>query len=126
LKGAAGGKTFWRKEQTMKRAALFIRLVLWPFGLLYGIGMDIRNVLYALGIFKSHRFNVPVFSVGNLTAGGTGKTPFTIYLARLLRDRYPRLAVVSRGYGRKTKGLQVVSDGQRLYLARSRPATNPY
>ncbi|HID38491.1 MAG TPA: tetraacyldisaccharide 4'-kinase, partial [Calditrichaeota bacterium] len=101
----------------MKIFGYVLKIVLLPFALLYGIVMEIRNGLYAAGILKTHRFAVPVISVGNLTTGGTGKTPFTIYLASLLKERYPRLTVVSRGYGRKSKGLQVVSNGNRILLS---------
>lgn len=72
--------------------------------------MDIRNLFYDSGIFKSYKFNIPVISVGNITVGGTGKTPFVIWLTRNMLSRYSKIAVISRGYGRSSKGMQVVSD----------------
>jgi len=80
-----------------------LRLLLLPFSLLYGLVTGIRNVLYHNGVVTSASFNVPVIAVGNLSTGGTGKTPQTEYLIRLLSPAY-RLAVLSRGYGRKSKG----------------------
>lgn len=64
--------------------------------------MMCRNALYNWGIFKSHSFTIPIISVGNLMVGGTGKTPVTEYLVRQFEGK--RIAILSRGYGRKTKG----------------------
>jgi len=70
---------------------------------MYGLAIKIRNFMYDKGIKASARFDLPVISLGNLTVGGTGKTPHTEYLIRLLKDKYP-IAVLSRGYKRKSKG----------------------
>lgn len=80
-----------------------LRLLLLPFSLLYGLVVIIRNWCYDGGIFKSRQFNLPVISVGNLEIGGAGKTPMTEYLVRLFKDSQ-KLATLSRGYGRETKG----------------------
>ena len=74
-----------------------------PLSWLYGIGVSFRNFLFDVGILKSQTYNTPVISVGNLTVGGTGKTPHVEYLIRLLQDKM-RVAVLSRGYKRKSKG----------------------
>lgn len=74
-----------------------------PLSLLYGVGVSIRNKLFDWGILSSEEFDIPVISVGNLTVGGTGKTPHIEYLIRLFSEKY-RVAVLSRGYKRKTKG----------------------
>ena len=74
-----------------------------PLSWLYGIGVKIRNELFDLGILKSKSYNVPIISIGNITVGGTGKTPHTEYLIRLLSPKY-KVAVLSRGYKRKSKG----------------------
>lgn len=88
-----------------------------PFGALYGSLMRIRAFLYKTGIFKRYRFRVPIISVGNLTMGGSGKTPIVIYLADLLQQQGFKPAVVSRGYGgRAADKINVVSDGTTLYL----------
>lgn len=80
-----------------------LRLLLLPFSVVYGAVTGIRNLFYNTGIFKSVSFSSPVIAVGNLSTGGTGKSPQTEYLIRLLSDSY-NVAVLSRGYGRKTKG----------------------
>ena len=84
-----------------------------PFGLLYGTVTAIRNLLFDIKILPSKKFSVPVISVGNLTTGGTGKTPHVEYLIRLLKDNY-QIATVSRGYKRKTSGF-VIGDSNSDY-----------
>ena len=79
-----------------------INNILRPIGWLYGLVTAIRNRLYDSGIRKSQEFPLPVISIGNITVGGTGKTPHAEYTATLLKDRY-KTAVLSRGYGRHTK-----------------------
>lgn len=80
----------------------FLRLLLFPFSLLYGAITTIRNFLFDINILKSTQFEILVIVVGNLSVGGTGKTPQTEYLIRLL-SKY-KVAVLSRGYKRKSKG----------------------
>ncbi|MFI5163576.1 MAG: tetraacyldisaccharide 4'-kinase, partial [Sphingobacteriales bacterium] len=76
---------------------------MFPFSLIYGLVVIIRNWCYDSGIFKSRRFNKPVICIGNLDVGGAGKTPMTEYLIRLLKNDH-QIATLSRGYGRETKG----------------------
>jgi tetraacyldisaccharide 4'-kinase len=80
-----------------------MKYLLLPFSFLYGFITDIRNFLYNKGFWKEYLFNIPVINVGNLTVGGTGKTPHVEYLIRLLKNKYV-LTTLSRGYGRETKG----------------------
>ncbi len=80
-----------------------LRKFLLPFSLLYGGVMKVRNKLYDRGILKSSCFAMPVICVGNLSVGGTGKSPMIEYIIKLLHTRV-RIATLSRGYGRKTKG----------------------
>ena len=84
----------------------YLRLLLFPVSLIYALVVIVRNWCYDTGIFKSRKFYVPVVSVGNLDVGGAGKTPMTEYLVRLLKPHY-KLATLSRGYGRTTKGIIV-------------------
>jgi len=84
-----------------------IRLLLFPISILYGLGVILRNLAYDFGIFKSHEFRLPVISVGNLSVGGSGKSPMTEYIVCLLKDKY-KIATLSRGYGRKTTGFRLV------------------
>jgi tetraacyldisaccharide 4'-kinase len=80
-----------------------LRVMLFPFALLYGFVVKIRNLLYDKNIIKSSKFNFPVVAVGNLSVGGTGKSPMVEYLIRLLLPQY-NIATLSRGYKRKTRG----------------------
>lgn len=80
-----------------------LRKLLFPFSLIYLLVTAVRNFLYDTGLFKSYVFSVPVIAIGNLSTGGTGKTPQTEYLIRLLSDKY-RVATLSRGYKRKSEG----------------------
>ena len=86
-----------------------VGLLLSPFSLLYGIVVCFRNKLFDLKILKSEKFSLPIISIGNLTMGGTGKTPHIEYLIRLLGGEN-KLATLSRGYGRNTKGFLLVDD----------------
>lgn len=83
---------------------------LFPVGLIYGIVTGIRNTMFNIGLKKEHSFNIPVINVGNIAVGGTGKTPHTEYLVEMLHDKY-KVAVLSRGYKRKTKGYILASRG---------------
>ena len=77
-----------------------------PFSWLYGIAIEVRNKLYDWKLISSEEFSLPVISVGNITVGGTGKTPLTDYLIRLLKPEF-RVAFLSRGYRRKTSGYRL-------------------
>jgi len=86
-----------------------LRFLLFPFAVLYDAITRIRNWFFNIGILKSTSFDIPVIAVGNLSVGGTGKSPQIEYLIRLLKDDY-KIAVLSRGYKRKTEGFQLVND----------------
>jgi tetraacyldisaccharide 4'-kinase len=79
---------------------------------MYGFGVICRNAAFDLGLLRARRVSVPVISVGNLTAGGTGKTPLVEMLVGLLLSEGRKPVVVSRGYGRQSHGVLVVSNGQ--------------
>lgn len=81
----------------------FLRKILFPFAVLYGFITSIRNFLFDYRILKSYSFPIPVIAVGNLSVGGTGKTPQIEYLIRLLSNKY-KIATLSRGYKRKSEG----------------------
>ena len=81
----------------------FLRKILFPFAVLYGFITSIRNFLFDYGILKSYSFPISVIAVGNLSVGGTGKTPQIEYLIRLLSNKY-KIATLSRGYKRKSEG----------------------
>ncbi|MDN3643443.1 tetraacyldisaccharide 4'-kinase [Lutimonas halocynthiae] len=80
-----------------------LRKILFPFALIYGLITSIRNLAFDIGFLRSRTFDVPTIVVGNLSVGGTGKSPMIEYLVGLFQEKY-KMAVLSRGYGRKTKG----------------------
>lgn len=90
-----------------------VKLLLYPFSLLYGIVISFRNWLYDYNILKSKEFDIPVISVGNITVGGTGKTPHVEYLVALLKEKF-EVAALSRGYKRKTKGFRLVESNSTV------------
>ncbi len=100
-----------RIERSHASAAL--RLLSLP----YAAAVSARNGLYDRGLIRPEKLPCPVVSVGNLTVGGTGKTPVVVWIARMLRDRGCRPAVLSRGYGGRAKAaVNIVSDGDRLHM----------
>src|ERR1035438_7024762 len=102
-----------------------LRIILFPASILYGIIIFVRNLFYDFGLLHTHKFDIPVISIGNLVVGGTGKTPITEYLINLLKnDR--KLATLSRGYGRKTKGFIVASSTSKSFLIGDEPKQYKY
>jgi tetraacyldisaccharide 4'-kinase len=85
-----------------------MRLLLWPFSVVYGFIVGVRNWLFSKGFLKSYLIPNKSICVGNITVGGTGKSPMTIYIVELLREFKP--AILSRGYGRATKGPILAGD----------------
>ena len=93
----------------------FLKIILFPVIPAYALGVAIRNWLFERKIFKEKRVSALIISVGNLTVGGSGKTPMVIYLLDLLKKYGINAGVLSRGYGRKSKGYKLVSDGNRIF-----------
>jgi len=90
-----------------------LRKILFPLAIIYWLVTFIRNWFYDRGVFKSTSFDVPIIAVGNLSVGGTGKTPQIEYLIRLLADTY-KVAVLSRGYKRKSKGFVLADENVKV------------
>ena len=90
------------------------KLALAPLSFIYGLGVRVRNALYRRGMLRTLEVGAPVISVGNLTVGGTGKTPLVEWIANQLAQRDLRVTVLTRGYGRKSSGRVVVSDGSMI------------
>lgn len=88
---------------------LFLKLL----SFFYGIVAGLRNELFSLKILSSREFDIPVISIGNITVGGTGKTPHTEYIARLLKSKF-KVATLSRGYKRKTRGFYIVEPTSKV------------
>lgn len=102
-------------------------LVLAPLGSLYGVAMKARRALYRNGVFRVHKLDVPVISVGNLTTGGTGKTPLVEWLANELARKGRRVCILTRGYGRETSGTRViVSNGVDVLSDALRAGDEPF
>ena len=97
-----------------------LRKILTPFALLYGTGMLLRNGLYNVKIFKSKAFPLPVISVGNLSVGGTGKSPMIEYLLTLLISNY-KTATLSRGYGRDSTGFYLLDGSETAEMVGDEP-----
>src|SRR5690606_7466404 len=85
-----------------------LRKILFPLAILYDGVTSLRNFLYNKGIYKSASFEIPVICVGNLSVGGTGKTPMIEHLIQLLKNDH-KIAVLSRGYKRESQGFQWVT-----------------
>jgi tetraacyldisaccharide 4'-kinase len=121
---------YWRALASGRADTLPDRLLLAlliPLSLLYALVQRLRATLYCIGLLKSSRLPRPVISVGNLTVGGTGKTPVTAHIARLLLSQGYRVAVLSRGYGGSLEGhTVVVSDGSTVMLDAEQCGDEPF
>ena len=97
------------------------------FSSLYAAVVNVRNTLYERGVFKSHSLGVPVISVGNITVGGTGKTPFVALLAEMLLAKGEKVGILTRGYGRENPKQRVlVSDGTRVLADAKKAGDEPF
>ena len=97
-----------------------MRYLLFPFAIAYNCITTFRNLLFDYGIFKSKTYNVPIICIGNLSVGGTGKTPHTQYIIDLLKSKY-QVAILSRGYGRKGSDLQYVKKTSEAFIVGDEP-----
>lgn len=100
--------------ETRDPLSRLIRALMWPLSLVYRAGLWIYLAPYKIGIRKRYRLGVPVISVGNITFGGTGKTPAVQTICRMLTGLGRRVVVLSRGHGGSSRGVTVVSDGERI------------
>ncbi|MCC5931250.1 MAG: tetraacyldisaccharide 4'-kinase [Cyclobacteriaceae bacterium] len=98
---------------------MLLRLLLFPFAVLYDLVTRLRNHLYDIGYKKSFSFDTIVISVGNLSVGGSGKTPMVEYLLRLFKDE--KVAVLSRGYRRRTRGFRLAGAGDNALTLGDEP-----
>ena len=99
---------------------ILLRKILFPFAVLYGWVTQCRNFLYDKGFLKSYSFDIPIIAVGNLSVGGTGKTPQIEYLIRLLSDNY-KIATLSRGYKRESKGFVLADEASTAAILGDEP-----
>lgn len=103
-----------------------MRKFLFPIASLYQLITFLRNKFYDKNIFKSYEVEIPVISIGNITVGGTGKTPFTISLAKILLEKGFRPAIITRGYKRKTKDQIIVSEGNGPQVSALKSGDEPF
>lgn len=103
-----------------ERAPFVLKLLLFPFSLIYGFIVRVRNKLFDFNILKSKEFRIPVISVGNITVGGTGKTPHIEYLIEMLSGEY-KVAVLSRGYKRKTRNFLLAGENTPMNFIGDEP-----
>ena len=82
--------------------------------ILYISLINIRNWLYDIGFLTAHNFSTPIISIGNITAGGNGKTPMVVYIAKKLIDKDYCIGIISRGYKKKSSGTVIVSNGKKI------------
>ena len=90
----------------------YLNSIFYPISLLYYVGINIRNLLYKIHVLKTKSLPCKVISVGNITVGGSGKTPTVQYLSKLLQSKGKKVGIISRGYGRKSKNTIIVTDGK--------------
>lgn len=123
-------QNYWRSMASGKNRSLtahLLQLVLLPAAIIYGAVLWLRPFLYRLHMLKTRHLPRPVIAIGNITVGGTGKTPFTILLARMLMEQGLKVAVLSRGYGGNLKAeCAVVSDGNSILLSAKQCGDEPY
>src|SRR5687767_3661672 len=91
-------------------------MLLSPLSWLYGKVTDIRNSLYDRGTFRSYDLGAKTISIGNITTGGTGKTPLVAHVAEILCDAGEKVCILTRGYGRESSGRVLVSDRERVLV----------
>ncbi len=93
----------------------FIQVITLPLIPLYWVPIKLRNVFFDIGLFRQQKVEAKIVSVGNITVGGSGKTPMSIYVIKTLQSMNKKVAALSRGYGRDTKGFREVSDGVQMF-----------
>lgn len=93
----------------------FLQILLSPLVVVYSLIIKVRNKLFDSNLFKSEKVPVKIFSVGNIVVGGAGKTPTVIYVLNILKRAGKKVGVLSRGYGRNSKGYKYVSDGKIFF-----------
>jgi tetraacyldisaccharide 4'-kinase len=108
------------------KSNLLLYIILKPLSLIYGALTFLRNLLFNKKHLKIYQFNLPILSIGNITAGGTGKTPFTCYMVELLKGLGYKPGIVSRGYGRQSKGVVIVHNGSSLCSKVTESGDEPY
>lgn len=113
----------WMKE---KEIGILPHALLYALSIIYSVGARLKIRLYLSGFLERKELPCKVISIGNITSGGTGKTPFAVWLAGYLKKKNTRVVILSRGYKGSVKGMAVVSDGQKILLGPSEAGDEPY
>ena len=106
----------WLHEAWQGRAPVLVRAGLAAAAAAYRTALAARSASFRVGLFSTHRLPVPVISIGNVTVGGSGKTPLAEVVVLVLAEMGARPAVISRGYGRRSRGVRIVADGSGVLL----------
>jgi 3-deoxy-D-manno-octulosonic-acid transferase len=119
---------FERIQEEKKILSLYflLKLFFYILSVFYGLGYHFRVFLYQTGVIKSKKLNAKVISIGNVTLGGTGKTPLVIYLSQKLKERKLKVAILTRGYRRKKKGLTELAEENKNKIPWSEAGDEPY
>ncbi|MCF6269095.1 MAG: tetraacyldisaccharide 4'-kinase [Melioribacteraceae bacterium] len=99
-----------------KKYFKYLLIILSPVAVLYSVIVNLRNSLFDKGFFTQKRVDAKIISVGNIVVGGSGKTPTVVYITKLLKRHNINVGILSRGYGRSSKGYKLISDGNKLLL----------
>jgi tetraacyldisaccharide 4'-kinase len=125
VRGEEYFRQLWDGKRTCGADRIFM-VLLKLLSLVYGMILRLRLLAYATGLLRSFRLPKPVVAVGNLTVGGTGKTPMTLYLARWFMERGKRVVVLSRGYGGSLEGaIRIVADGSTILFSPGEAGDEP-
>lgn len=98
---------------------------MFPLSIVYGVIVELRNFCFNSNLFKIIKFKIPVISIGNIITGGSGKTPFTMLCIKLFSSTDKNMVVISRGYGRRSSGVQIVSNGKGKILSAEHGGDEP-
>jgi tetraacyldisaccharide 4'-kinase len=119
-------RKLWDGKENCAFDRLFMAFLTIP-SLAYSLALRLRGAVYEAGLFRSFQLPKPVVAVGNLTVGGTGKTPMVVYLARWFMERGKRVTILSRGYGGSLQGkVSIVADGDTILLTPVEAGDEPY
>lgn len=114
------------KLMNEEKVGLFAHIVLYGLSLVYGSVIYCRNKLYDKGYLKEKELDCKVISVGNITVGGSGKTPMTLFLAKYLKDKGMKPVILSRGYKGNNNGVGIVTDGNKIFMSPEESGDEPY
>lgn len=114
------------KIMNEEKVGFFSHSVMYAISIVYGFLVKLRNKFYDKGYLKTNKLDCKVISVGNVTVGGSGKTPMTLYLAKHFKDKGIKSVILSRGYKGTVSGVGVVTDGEKIFMSPEESGDEPY